>query len=141
VGPRVTAGRRYDRAGRFGTTLYASHGDGRVIALAIADGRELWVRPIEGRPSPPLLVGDSLYVGSTGNRFYSLDARNGQPRWTWRTGGDVTGADFGAKAKTKAVYYTSLDAVLRAINPGKRPPALEARRRHALPGGAHRPRR
>jgi eukaryotic-like serine/threonine-protein kinase len=96
------------------TTLYAAHGDGRVIALAIADGRELWVRPIEGRPSPPLLVEDSLYVGSAGNRFYSLDARNGQPRWTWRTGGDVTGAAAGAKA----VYYTSLDAVVRAVNPG-----------------------
>jgi len=96
------------------TTLYAAHGDGRVIALAIADGRELWVRPIDGRPSPPLLVGDSLYVGSTGNRFYSLDTRNGQPRWTWRTGGDVTGA----AADAKAVYYTSLDAVVRAVNPG-----------------------
>ncbi len=67
-----------------------------------------------GRPSPPLLVGDALYVGSTEQAFYSLDAGNGKPRWTWRTGGDVTGA----AADAKAVYYTSLDAVVRAVNPG-----------------------
>jgi outer membrane protein assembly factor BamB len=96
------------------TTLYAAHGDGRVIALAIADGRELWVRPLEGRPSPPLLVKNALYVGSTDNHFYSLDTGNGKVRWAWRTGGDVTGAD----ADAKAVYYTSLDAVVRAVNPG-----------------------
>ena len=96
------------------TALFAAYGDGRIVALALADGRELWARPIDGRPSAPLLVGDALFVGTTERQFYSLDAGSGKVRWAWRTGGDVTGA----AADAKAVYYTSLDAVVRAVNPG-----------------------
>ena len=98
------------------TTLFATYGDGRVVALALADGGDQWARPIDGRLSPPLLLGDALFVGSTAKQFHSLDARTGKVRWTWRTGGDVTGA--AADAKAKAIYYTSLDAVLRAVNLG-----------------------
>jgi outer membrane protein assembly factor BamB len=97
-----------------GDTAIASYADGRVVALAVADGREIWSRPIAGRPGPPLIRKDSVYVGSTDNRFYSLDVRTGKERWNWRTGGDV----IGAAADAKAVYYSSLDAVVRAVNPG-----------------------
>ena len=94
--------------------LYASYADGRIVALAVSDGRTLWNRPIKGRPSPPLVVKDTVYVGATDNRFYALAARDGDERWSWRTGGDVVGA----AADPKAVYYTSLDALVRAVNPG-----------------------
>ena len=91
-----------------------AYGDGRVVALTLSDGREIWNRPLEGRPGPPLAHKSTVYVGSTNNRFYALDAKDGDVRWSWRTGGDVVGA----AADTKAVYYTSLDAVVRAVNPG-----------------------
>ena len=100
------------------TTLFATYGDGRVVALALADGRDQWARPLEGRLSPPLLLGDALFVGSTEKQFHSLDARTGKVRWTWRTGGDVVGAAADGGANPKAVYYGSLDAVVRAVNPG-----------------------
>jgi outer membrane protein assembly factor BamB len=97
---------------------YASYAEGRVVALSMADGREFWSREVKGRPSPPLVHDDSVYVGATDNRFYALDAKNGKERWTWRTGGDVIGAVASATPKVKAVYYASLDAVVRAVNPG-----------------------
>jgi outer membrane protein assembly factor BamB len=92
----------------------ATYTDGKVVALGRSDGRELWTRPIDGRPGAPLVLEDSVYVGSTNNRFYALDLRSGKERWNWRTGGDVVGA----AADAKAVYYASLDAVVRAVNPG-----------------------
>jgi outer membrane protein assembly factor BamB len=55
-----------------------------------------------------------VFVGSTENRFVAYDVRTGKERWTWRTGGDM----LGASADLKQVYYTALDAVLRAVNPG-----------------------
>ena len=97
---------------------YASYAEGRVVALSMADGRELWLREVKGRPSPPLVRDDSVYVGATDNRFYALDAKNGKERWTWRTGGDVVGAVASGTPTIKAVYYVSLDAVVRAVNPG-----------------------
>ncbi|HET9266680.1 MAG TPA: PQQ-binding-like beta-propeller repeat protein, partial [Vicinamibacterales bacterium] len=96
------------------STVFAAYGDGRLVALALSDGRDIWNRPIDGRPGPPLAHADSVYVGSTNNRFYALDAKDGDVRWSWRTGGDIVGA----AADTKAVYYASLDAVVRAVNPG-----------------------
>jgi outer membrane protein assembly factor BamB len=100
------------------TTLVATYGEGRINALAVADGRELWARPVGAQPSPPLLLEDSVYVGDRDRRFYSLDVRNGKERWSWRTGGDVTGAAADATPKSNAVFYTSLDAVVRAVNAG-----------------------
>jgi outer membrane protein assembly factor BamB len=98
--------------------VFGSYAERRVVALAVADGRELWSRELNGRPSPPLVREDSVYVGATDNRFYALDAKNGKERWTWRTGGDVIGAAVSVTPKVKAVYYASLDAVVRAVNPG-----------------------
>ena len=96
------------------SALYATYGAGRIVALALADGQEQWARALEGRPSPPFLQGNALFVGDTSRQCQSLDVRTGKVRWTWRAGGDVTGA----AADAKAVYYTSLDAVVRAVNPG-----------------------
>jgi outer membrane protein assembly factor BamB len=98
--------------------VFGSYAEGRIVAVAVADGRELWSREVKGRPSPPLVRDDSVYVGATDNRFYALDAKNGKERWTWRTGGDVVGAVASGTPKIKAIYYASLDAVVRAVNPG-----------------------
>jgi outer membrane protein assembly factor BamB len=92
----------------------AAQGAGHVMAFALADGREQWTRSLTGAPTMPLFARERVYVGATDNRFSALDAKTGKVDWSWRTGGDVTGA----AADVKAVYYTSLDAVVRAVNPG-----------------------
>ena len=97
-----------------GDALFVVFDTGRVTRAALADGHVEWTQTLPGRPSPLLVFKDSVYLGSTDKQFYALDARNGKRRWTWRTGGQVTGAG----ADAKAVFYTSLDAVVRAVNPG-----------------------
>jgi len=96
--------------------LVTSFADGTIVALALADGRQLWTRALDSRPAAPLATADTVYVGATDNRFYALNAKDGKVRWSWRTGGDIVGA--AADAKTKAIYYSALDAVVRAVNPG-----------------------
>jgi outer membrane protein assembly factor BamB len=97
-----------------GDALFVTFAKGAVLRLAMDDGRVVWTRTVDGRPSPPLAVKDTVYVGSTTNRFHALDVKDGTERWSWRTGGDVVGA----AADAKGVYYASLDAVVRAVNPG-----------------------
>ena len=101
-----------------GDAVFVSFEKGAVRRVATSDGALVWSRMVEGRPSPPLSHDDSVYVGATDNRFYALDAKDGKERWTWRTGGDVIGAVASVTPKVKAVYYVSLDAVVRAVNPG-----------------------
>jgi len=98
--------------------LFLTAAKGATRRLALFDGQIVWTHMVEGRPSPPLVVKESVYVGDTANRFHALDAKNGKARWSWRTGGDVIGAAADGGAEPKAVYYASLDAVVRAVNPG-----------------------
>jgi outer membrane protein assembly factor BamB len=101
-----------------GDALIVSFARGVVRRVAPGDGSVAWTHMLDGRLSPPLLVKDTVYVGSTTNRFYALDVASGKERWQWRTGGDVIGAAVDGTARPKAVYYASLDAVVRAVNPG-----------------------
>jgi len=98
--------------------LFVTFAKGATRRLALADGQIVWTHMVDGRPSPPLVVEESVYVGDTANRFHALDAKSGKTRWSWRTGGDVIGAAVDGSAHPKAVYYASLDAVVRAVNPG-----------------------
>jgi outer membrane protein assembly factor BamB len=102
--------------------LFVSFAKGAVSRVALGDGAIVWTHTVEGRPSAPLAGKESVYVGATNNRFYALDTKNGKERWSWRTGGDVVGAAADVVANRavspRAVYYASLDAVVRAVNPG-----------------------
>jgi outer membrane protein assembly factor BamB len=54
-----------------------------------ADGRELWKRRTGGPvPSTPAVAGDIVYVGSYDGKFYALDAKTGETRWKFSTGGE-----------------------------------------------------
>jgi hypothetical protein len=58
-------------------------------------------------------IGDRVFTGSTDNFLYALSTRDGGVAWRWRTGGDVVGH---AVADAKRVYFTSLDAMVRAVD-------------------------
>lgn len=94
--------------------LFFSLVDGRVIALALADGTPLWERKLPGTLSEPAVSEDRVFVGSTDNAFYALDPEDGALEWRWRGGGDV----IGAAADGDSVYFASLDNVIRAVNRG-----------------------
>jgi len=94
--------------------LYLSLTDGRVVALSLESGDELWTRQLPGTLSQPAVARDRVFVGSTDNFFYALRADDGAEAWKWRNGGDVVGA----AVDVDAVYFASLDNVIRAVNRG-----------------------
>jgi hypothetical protein len=88
-------------------------GDGRVLAIGLADGAPLWTKTLGGRPLGLTLIDDVLFCGAADNFLYALKARDGGLAWRWRTGGDVVGQ---LVADGRRVYFTSLDAMLRATD-------------------------
>ena len=71
--------------------VYVPLEDGRVVALEVSDGAQVWERRLGGPPNDMLALDDRIYVGSDDNFFYCLLASNGEVAWRWRTGGDVIG--------------------------------------------------
>ena len=94
--------------------LYLSLADGRVVALRLIDGTVLWEQKLPGTLSEPAVAARRVFVGSTDNFFYALDAEHGKLEWKWRGGGDVIGAAYDGDL----IYFASLDNIIRAVNPG-----------------------
>ncbi|MBU0639194.1 MAG: PQQ-binding-like beta-propeller repeat protein [Planctomycetes bacterium] len=62
-----------------GTHVYFGTLAGDVYALAAASGQVIWKSPLAARVSTDLVVDDhDLYVGTTADRLYRLDAENGR---------------------------------------------------------------
>ncbi len=106
-------------------------GDNDAIYLTVSDGRvdlaqpasmdpARWEQQLPGMLSEPAEADGRVFVGSTDNFFYALDARNGSVRWKWRSGGDV----IGAAAADDLVFITSLDNIIRAREPRERQSAV-----------------
>lgn len=93
--------------------LFVGFADGLVRAVALADGATVWERTLGGRVLGLTPIGDRLFTGSADNFLYALKVRDGGTAWRWRTGGDVEAL---AVADDRRVYFTSLDAMLRAMD-------------------------
>jgi outer membrane protein assembly factor BamB len=96
-----------------GDRVYVGFADGRVRALALPDGATVWERRLGGSALGLAPIGDRVFTGAADNFLYSLKARDGGTAWRWRTGGDVVAP---AVADDRRVYFTSLDAMLRAMD-------------------------
>ena len=84
----------------------------RLSRFALSDGRPLWERELSGVLGRPTLAGDRIFVGSTDNSLYALNAENGRLAWPrWKAGGDV----IGAAADDRLVFVASLDNLLRGL--------------------------
>jgi len=95
------------------TGVFLSSGS-RLSRYAESDGRLEWIRELSGVLSRPASAGDRVFVGSTDNNFYALDASTGRLAYRSRSGGDVVGA----AADDQFVYVASLDNLLRALRRG-----------------------
>lgn len=98
-----------------GDGAYFPLADGRLVAVNLHDGSTRWERKLGGAPAEILVLDDRLFVGSADNFLYCLNVENGRIRWRWRTGGDIVGRPA---VDARAVYFVSLDNVLRALNRG-----------------------
>jgi outer membrane protein assembly factor BamB len=95
------------------TGIFVSSGS-RVSRYAESDGRVEWQRELTGVLSRLTAAGDRVFVGSTDNNFYALEASTGRLAYRLRTGGDVVGA----AANADFVYVASLDNLLRGLRRG-----------------------
>jgi outer membrane protein assembly factor BamB len=98
-----------------GGLLFVPVEDGRVVALRLDTGEMVWERRLGGAPNDTRAVDDQLFVGSSDNYLYCLQARDGRVDWRSRTGADVVSAPV---VDERRVYFVSLDNVLRSLNRG-----------------------
>ena len=95
--------------------LYFTLADGRVVSLNLSDGAKRWEQQLPPQMlSEPSSAEDRVFVGSTDNFLYALDAGEGTLQWKWRSGGDV----IGAASTDDVVFITSLDNIIRGVNRG-----------------------
>ena len=96
-----------------GDRVWVALDDGRVQAIRLADGSTAWTKDLGARILGLTPIGDRIFAGAVDNFLYALKAKDGGVAWRWRTGGDVVG---NAVADTRRVYFTSLDAMVRAVD-------------------------
>ena len=95
-----------------GERLYLPLKDGRVVALSLHTGDEIWMKKLAEPPVGILPVGNRVFVGARDNYFYSLNADDGKG-WRYPTGADLLGLPV---LDTKRVYFIALDNIIRGHN-------------------------
>ena len=78
----------------FCTLLEGAKGSsqGRVVAFNVEYPRVRWSRTLPSRTeTSPLVVGDTVYVGSENGTVYAFRAEDGFTRWTAKVGGAIKG--------------------------------------------------
>ena len=96
-----------------GDRLYLPLKDGRVVALSLQTGEEIWTHKFAESAAGILPVGDRVFVGARDNQFHSLSAEDADADWRWRTGADLLGLPV---LDARRVYFIALDNVLRGHN-------------------------
>ncbi|MFQ5911211.1 MAG: PQQ-binding-like beta-propeller repeat protein [Thermoplasmata archaeon] len=93
-----------------GDMLYFGSDYGRVYAVNISTGEEVWNHTTGSEIwASPLIAEDKVFIGSSDNGFYALDRLNGSLAWTNTTGDDVHSS---AKYVNGTVVFGSLDGNL-----------------------------
>jgi outer membrane protein assembly factor BamB len=96
-----------------GDRVYLALNDGRVVALSLQAGQEIWTHKL-GEPAVGILpVGNRVFIGARDNQFHSLNADDADTDWKWPTGADLLGLPV---LDEKRVYFIALDNVLRGHN-------------------------
>jgi outer membrane protein assembly factor BamB len=67
-------------------------GNGRVVALSMRTGRQVWWHPVPpGSESSPVVWNSTVYFGDQDGTVYALRAGNGSTVWTYKASGAVKG--------------------------------------------------
>ena len=93
--------------------------DGRSFGRAICEtGDASGAAASAGTPGEPLVVGDSLLVGATDKRFYSLDADDRRDEVALPRSAPTSAAALATDGER--VFFTALDNLVRALDRGQR---------------------
>ena len=96
--------------------LYFASSSGRVYALAADTGDPLWGTPFQSGSkiwATPLIVGDTLYIGSFDKKMYAVDSSNGQTKWSFETEGAIISTPA---LQDNTLYFGSFDRFFYAID-------------------------
>jgi outer membrane protein assembly factor BamB len=94
--------------------VYLGDMDGKIYALQLADGKEVWTHKVEsGFIAAPAVRGNLLYIGDIDGKFYALDVKTGEPKWTFQADAEI---DSGANFWKENVLFGSQDANLYCLN-------------------------
>jgi outer membrane protein assembly factor BamB len=96
-----------------GERLYLPLQDGRVVAVALQSGDEVWTHKLAEPAVGILPVGDRVFIGARDNHFHSLTADDADSDWSFPTGNDVLGLPV---LDNRRVYFIALDNILRGHN-------------------------
>jgi outer membrane protein assembly factor BamB len=113
-------GGSFGQAGAFYSTaavafgrVYVASKDSRVYSFEEDSGELAWSHSLDGELYAGIVAADtdgtdpSVYLGSYGgSKFYALDAKSGDERWSIDAGGPVIGA---ASLIGETVYFANLD--------------------------------
>jgi outer membrane protein assembly factor BamB len=92
-----------------------SPGHGRVVALSMKDGHEVWSHAVApGTESSPTAVQDAVYFGDQSGTVYSLRARDGRVNWTYQAKAAVKGGPSLADGK---MFFGDYAGRAYAVNP------------------------
>jgi outer membrane protein assembly factor BamB len=97
------------------TSAFVTAGNSEVTAVALSSGQLQWRRTLTGTLTTPAAGKGRVFVGSTSNVFFALDAASGRIRWNWppqMIGGDIVGAALDGDL----TFFVGLDNLLHAVN-------------------------
>jgi PQQ-like domain len=105
-----------ERPAVLGERIYVPVSDGRLVALELASGEQVWETSIIGiKPTEPLVHGDRVFLGSATKQFCSFRTSTGVKEWCFHVGAVVIGK---ADADASRVYMVALDNQLWTLNRG-----------------------
>ena len=98
-----------------GDVLFVPLLEGRISALNLQTGEELWSLAIGGEPGEPIAVGGKVYFGARDKMFYTLDAATGKPDSPIRVGAGPRGRPA---VDDDHIYVVALDNIVRTYDRG-----------------------
>ena len=99
-----------------GGKVFVAGLDGKVSALALATGKELWSYEIEDEiKSSPLVIDQTVYIGDEYGRMHALNTEDGKPRWIFEAESSITGA--ANYAPGGCLIFGSYDAMIYCLKP------------------------
>lgn len=98
-----------------GNIIYVTTGYGSVVAIKIKDGSKVWENNLK---TPlriaPMIVAGKVFIQSADNRFFALDAKDGEVLWNYDMASENTTIVGGAIA----AYSSKLDVVVGGFSNG-----------------------
>lgn len=95
-------------------TIYAASADGYLYAISVRDGKMVWRAPLGSEYTfvPPVIERNKVVVAA-GKKLMAFDTRRAVRRWTFTSGGLITGAPA---THGRRVYVGSNDGVVYCLD-------------------------